>query len=94
MLRGTGALRAKGLAGHSEAYRCYSVAQGQAGEALKGGCGHGFTIGGLSDDLLRALWALSRPTPLPREPPWGYHDQVVWSSPDGATSLKINVEAP
>ena len=57
MLRGTGALGEKGLAGHSEAYRCYSVAQGQASEVLEGGCGHRFTIGGLSDDLLRPTWA-------------------------------------
>ena len=57
VLRGTGALGAKGLAGHSEAYRCYSVAQRQVGEALEGGCGHRFTIGGLSDDLLRPTWA-------------------------------------
>ena len=60
MLRGTGALGAKGLAGHPEVYRCYSEAQGQAGEALEGGCGHRFTIGGVGADLLGPTWAPPR----------------------------------
>ena len=43
MLRGAGDLGGKGLAGHPEANGCCSVAQGQAGEVLEGGCGHRFT---------------------------------------------------
>ena len=68
MLRGTGDLGAKGLAGHPEAYGCCSVAQGRAGEVLEGGCGHRFTGGGLGHDLLGPTWA--PPDTPPCTPPW------------------------
>ena len=57
MLRGSGDLGAKGLAGHPEAYGCFSAAQGRAGEVVEGGYGHRFTIGGLGDDLLGPSWS-------------------------------------